>query len=131
MPTVEWWNNSEKVTLYRASVHIVTSPLQMSGAWDWRVEHENASGSARSDVEVVYCSVLCTALHCTLQVVLGRQNLGQVLECRVTSKALKVILTFSTVNIFFITKYFSGAHHPPRVPGRERVSLGREDVARK
>ena len=56
----------------------------MSGAWDWRVEHENASGSARSDVEVV----------------LGRHNLGQMLECRVTSKALKVRLNLSSVNIF-------------------------------
>ena len=79
---------------------------------------------------VLYCIVYYTVLYCTLQVVLGRQNLGQVLECRVTSKALKVILTFSTVNIFFISKYFSGAHHPARVPGRERVSLGRDDVAR-
>ena len=76
----------------------------MSGAWDWRVEHENASGSARSDVEVVYCTLLCTVLHCTVQVVLGRQNLGQVLECRVTSKALKVILSN-----FFNCKYYF--HH--------------------
>ena len=128
MPTVEWWNNSEKVALYLTSVYIVTSPLQMSRAWDWRVEHENASGSARSDVEVVHCTVLYCVLYCTVQVVLGRQNLGQVLECRVTSKALKVRLILN--KYFFITKYFSGAHHPPRVPGRERVSLGRDDVAR-
>ena len=78
---------------------------------------------------VLYCIVYYTVLYCTLQVVLGRQNLGQVLECRVTSKALKVRLILN--KYFFITKYFSGAHHPPRVPGRERVSLGRDDVARK
>ena len=30
------------------------------------MEHENASGSARSDVEVVHCTVLYCVLYCTV-----------------------------------------------------------------
>ena len=46
----------------------------MLGAWDWRVEHENATGSAKSEIEIL----------------LTRSHMDSDLLCRVNSSAMKV-----------------------------------------
>lgn len=46
----------------------------MQGAWDWRVEHENATGSAKTEVELL----------------VTRNLMDSELVCRVNSSAMKV-----------------------------------------
>ena len=46
----------------------------MPGAWDWRVEHENATGSAKSEIEIL----------------VTRNHMDSELSCRVNSSAMKV-----------------------------------------
>ena len=46
----------------------------MPGAWDWRVEHENNTGSAKSEIEVL----------------ITRNHMDSELTCRVNSSAMKV-----------------------------------------
>ena len=46
----------------------------MPGAWDWRVEHENATGSAKSEIEIL----------------VTRSHMDSTLLCRVNSSAMKV-----------------------------------------
>ena len=46
----------------------------MPGAWDWRVEHENATGSAKSEIEIL----------------VTRSHMDSELSCLVNSSAMKV-----------------------------------------
>ena len=48
----------------------------MPGAWDWRVEHENATGSAKSEIEIL----------------VTRNHMDSELSCLVNSSAMKVSL---------------------------------------
>ena len=47
---------------------------QILNSWDWRVEHENGTGSAKSEINVV----------------LSRFDIGRETSCRVNSSATKV-----------------------------------------
>ena len=49
----------------------------MPGAWDWRVEHENATGSAKSEIEIL----------------VTRSHMDSELSCLVNSSAMKVCET--------------------------------------
>ena len=77
---------------------------------------------------VLYCTVYYTALYC----IGGAGEAQPRPDARVQGhkQGAQGKTKFFISKYFFITKYFSGAHQPTRVPGRERVSLGRDDVAR-
>ena len=53
----------------------------MPGAWDWRVEHENATGSAKSEIEIL----------------VTRSHMDSELSCLVNSSAMKVSEEFKMV----------------------------------
>ncbi|XP_023321779.1 nectin-4 [Eurytemora carolleeae] len=64
---VTWWNGTKKLE-----------------SWDWRVEHENGTGNAKSEINLV----------------LSRYDLGGTLHCRVNSTAVQVpILASVQLNV--------------------------------
>ena len=48
----------------------------MYNSWDWRVEHENATGSAKSEIDIT----------------INRYHMDNELSCLVNSSAMKVSL---------------------------------------
>lgn len=68
----------------------------MPGAWDWRVEHENATGSAKSEIEIL----------------VTRNHMDSELSCRVNSSAMKVYGYFSHLYISQNTLSFRSLSQP-------------------
>ena len=48
--------------------------VEVGNSWDWRVEHENGTGSAKSEINLVA----------------DRYHRDNILSCQVNSRALKV-----------------------------------------
>ncbi len=68
----------------------------MPGAWDWRVEHENATGSAKSEIEIL----------------VTRNHMDSELSCRVNSSAMKVYGYLSYLYISQNTLSFRSLSQP-------------------
>ena len=58
--------------------------VEVGNSWDWRVEHENGTGSAKSEINLVA----------------DRYHRDNILSCQVNSRALKVRLCRTNNSIF-------------------------------
>lgn len=96
VPEVSWWNRTHKVRLGLWLVTCNTVGVEVENSWDWRVEHENGTGSAKSEINFVA----------------DRHHQASPLSCQVNSRAMKVmaskyhsklilqlLLTFQRANI--------------------------------
>ena len=96
MPEVSWWNRTSKVRVWRARGVVANEGVEVGNSWDWRVEHENGTGSAKSEINFVA----------------DRHHQASPLSCQVNSRAMKVmaskyhsklilqlLLTFQRANI--------------------------------
>ena len=65
----------ETDNLYKTTIHLNSLfSWQLYNSWDWRVEHENATGSAKSEIDLT----------------INRSHMDNELLCLVNSSAMKV-----------------------------------------
>ena len=76
VPEVSWWNRTIKVRGRGGLLVEGNDCVEVGNSWDWRVEHENGTGSAKSEINLVA----------------DRYHQDNILSCHVNTRALKVRL---------------------------------------